>query len=154
MEDTSKEPQKCPWKSSMQTKTAVNIYRILWSTNFHPRYILSENIQEFLCGRMGLVASWEPCMQVRSPTQYGGLRIQCCLSCNVGGSYGLDLIPGPGTPYAVGQPKKKKRKNIYIWEFLLWLSRLRTQHCAHEDLGLISGLVQPFKYLVLSRAVV
>ena len=30
-------------------------------------------------------------------------------------------------------------KSIF-WEFLLWLSVLRTQHSVHEDVGLIPGL--------------
>ena len=38
-------------------------------------------------------------------------------------------------------------------EFLLWLSRLRTQHCVCEDAGLIPGLTQWIKDLVY-RAVV
>ena len=47
-----------------------------------------------------------------------GLRFDPCLaqwvedpvllSCGLGHNYGLDLTPGPGTPYAVGRPKKKK----------------------------------------------
>ena len=31
-------------------------------------------------------------------------------SCGVGHNCGLYLIPGPGTPYATGQPEKKKTK--------------------------------------------
>ena len=45
--------------------------------------------------------------KVPSPAGRSGLS-----SCRVGGNYGLDLIPGPGTPYVAGQPKKKyKIKN-------------------------------------------
>ena len=40
----------------------------------------------------------------------GGLRIWHCPSFSLGCNGGSDLIPGPGTPYAEGQPKKKKRK--------------------------------------------
>ena len=47
-------------------------------------------------------------MQVPSPTQHSEFRIQHCRSCSVVCSPGLDLIPGPGTPYAARQPKKKK----------------------------------------------
>lgn len=38
--------------------------------------------------------------------QHGGLRIQHWHSCSLGHNYGSDLIPGPETPYAEGQPKK------------------------------------------------
>ena len=31
--------------------------------------------------------------------------MQHCRSCGLGRNYGLDLIPGPGAPYAVGGPK-------------------------------------------------
>ena len=47
-------------------------------------------------------------MQVKSLAQHGGLRVQDCRSCD------LDLIPGPGTPYAEGQPKKKEKKRV-LW---------------------------------------
>ena len=39
-----------------------------------------------------------------------GLRIWHCCSCGVSHNFCSDLIPGPGTPYATGQPKKKKKK--------------------------------------------
>ena len=35
-----------------------------------------------------------------------------CHSCSIGHDCGLDLIPGPGTPYAVGWPKKKKEEEV------------------------------------------
>ena len=38
-------------------------------------------------------------------------------------------------------------------EFLLWLSRLSTRHCLCEDAGLIPGLSQQVKDLVLLQAV-
>ena len=44
---------------------------------------------------------------------------------------------------------KRIIKKIKIQEFPLWLSRLRTRHCCHEDSGLIPGLTQWFKDLVL-----
>ena len=44
--------------------------------------------------------------QVQSLVQHSGLRIQHWCGCG----YGSDLIPGPGTPYAVGWPKKKKER--------------------------------------------
>ena len=45
--------------------------------------------------------------QVGSPVQHSGLRRQSCHSFSSGGNCGLDLIPGPETPYAMGRPKKK-----------------------------------------------
>ena len=42
--------------------------------------------------------------------QHRGYRVWSCCSCSVGPNCGLDLIPGPGTPYAPGQPKKKKKE--------------------------------------------
>ena len=58
--------------------------------------------------------------QVQSPAQHCGLRIQCCCKCNssLGQNCSLDLIPGPETPFAAGQPKKKK---IFIPSVLLVL---------------------------------
>ena len=53
--------------------------------------------------------------QVWSLAPCSGLRIPHCHSCGSGCNYSWDLIPGPGTPYAVGQPKKKKQKpQIFI----------------------------------------
>ena len=39
-----------------------------------------------------------------------GKKIRHCCSCSIGHNCSSDLIPGPGTPYAVGWPKKKKTK--------------------------------------------
>ena len=50
--------------------------------------------------------------QVQSPAWHSALRIQCCCSCGLGGNCGSDLIPGLVTPYAAGQPKKKKKKSV------------------------------------------
>ena len=47
--------------------------------------------------------------QVPSPLQHSGLRICHCHSCSLDCDCGLDLIPGLGTPYAVGQPKMKEK---------------------------------------------
>ena len=46
--------------------------------------------------------------QVWSLIQHSGLRIQHCHSCSTGLNSSSDHIPGLGTLYAVGQPKKKK----------------------------------------------
>ena len=48
-------------------------------------------------------------MQVRSPAQHSGLRFQHCHSCGIGCNCGSDMIPGLGTPYAVGWPEKEKK---------------------------------------------
>ena len=48
--------------------------------------------------------------QVQSLAWLSGLRIQCCCSCGLGCNYSSDLIPGWGTPYAAGRPKKGKKK--------------------------------------------
>ena len=45
------------------------------------------------------------------------------------------------------QPKKLKLK----WDFPLWPSRLRTQHCLCEDVGSIPGLAQLVKDLALLK---
>ena len=47
--------------------------------------------------------------QVRSLAQHSMLRLWHGHSCGLGDDYGLDLIPSPGTPHVMGQPKKKKR---------------------------------------------
>ena len=39
-----------------------------------------------------------------------GLKIQCCQSCGIGHNFSLDLVSGPGTPYAKGQSDKNKTK--------------------------------------------
>ena len=43
-----------------------------------------------------------------------GLRIPCCHSCSISCNCGLDPIPGPGTPYAEGWPKKKKNNKKFF----------------------------------------
>ena len=51
---------------------------------------------------------WSAGMQVQSLAWHSELRIQCCWI--VGHNCGSDLIPGPGTPFTMGQPKKEKKK--------------------------------------------
>ena len=48
----------------------------------------------------GLILAW-----------HSGLRICCCCSYGVDHNCGLDLIPGPETPYATGKPKNKTKQN-------------------------------------------
>ena len=53
--------------------------------------------------------------QVQSPAQHSALGIRHCCSCSLGHDCGLDLISGSRTPYAVGQPKmKRKKKKVYL----------------------------------------
>ena len=96
--------------------------------------------------------------QVLSPAWHWGLRIWCCCySCSIGQIYGLDLIPGPGTPYAAKQPKKPKPPNASksnslgkqhsikrVLVFPPWLSGQRTQLVFMSSrvrfLALLSGL--------------
>ena len=49
---------------------------------------------------------------------HSGLRIWHCHNHRIGRNSGLDLIPGPGTPYAMGQPEKKKKKKKLIYQYL------------------------------------
>ena len=49
-------------------------------------------------------------MKVQSLAWHSGLRIWHCCSCSVDPHCSLDLIPGPGTPYALGQPKKEEEE--------------------------------------------
>ena len=44
---------------------------------------------------------------IPGPTQW--VEDQPCHSCGLSRNWGQDLIPGQGTPYAGGQPKKKKK---------------------------------------------
>ena len=53
---------------------------------------------------------WNSGMQVKSPAQHSRLWFRCCYNCSTGQHCGSNLIPGPGTPYAVVWPKKKKEK--------------------------------------------
>ena len=52
---------------------------------------------------------WSAGTKVPQPAQHSGLRIRCCYSCGIGHNCGLDLTPGPGTPYNIGQERKKGR---------------------------------------------
>ena len=53
---------------------------------------------------------WSAGTQVQSPARNSGLRKRCCHSCTIGHNCGSDLSHGLGTPYAMGWPKKKKKK--------------------------------------------
>ena len=56
-------------------------------------------------------------IQVQSPAWPSGLGIRHCHSYGLGQDCGLDLIPGPGTPYGLGQPKMglKKPPKLHLW---------------------------------------
>ena len=56
---------------------------------------------------------WSAGTQVISQAWHCGLRIQHYNSCGVGHNCGLDLIPVPGTPYAAGWPKMKRKKKFH-----------------------------------------
>ena len=47
--------------------------------------------------------------QVPFLARHSGLRIRHYRSYGLGGNCGSDLIPGLGTPYALGRPKKKNQ---------------------------------------------
>ena len=53
---------------------------------------------------------WSTGTQVWSLAQLPGLRIQHC--CSTGHTCGFDLIPGPGTLYVAGKPKRKEKETI------------------------------------------
>ena len=68
-------------------------------------------------------------MQVRSLAWLSGLRIWHCCTCALSRDCGSDLIPGRGTAYAVGRPKKEKNSNgeqkasqLLAMAFRLWKS--------------------------------
>ena len=55
-------------------------------------------------------------MQVPFLAWHSGLRIWCCHSCGISHNCSSDLIPGPGTSYAAGWPKKKGGEQSTEWE--------------------------------------
>jgi len=60
------------------------------------------------CGTTRLVVS--ATVGCRYNPQLGTVGIWHCHSCLVGCNCGSDQIPGLGTPYAMGQPKKKRKE--------------------------------------------
>ena len=69
---------------------------------------LKKGARNSCSGSTGSVASLSAGTQVYSLSPYSGLRIRFCCSCS------SDLILGPGTPYAMGQPKKKKKERKWL----------------------------------------
>ena len=55
---------------------------------------------------------WSTGTGVQSLAKHSGLKIHYCYSC--GHNCSLDLISGLGTPYAAGQPKKKKKRKTKL----------------------------------------
>ena len=60
-------------------------------------------------GVLGMLAHW-----VQSLALHCGLGIQHCHSRGLCHSCDSDVIPGLGTPYAVGQPRKKNSMHSSI----------------------------------------
>ena len=88
------------------------------------------------CGPMGSVMPPQCQTQVQSPAWHNGLKDQVLPQLQVGCNCGSDLIPGLGTPHAMGWPKKKSKENCIKStgrKFPLQLRGLRIQHRAHED---------------------
>ena len=88
---------------------------------------------------------------LRSLAQGSGLKDLCYRSCSLGHSHGWDLIPGQGTAYAAGRPKKKKKRLVFRVPW--WLSgiKVRRCHCCGSDHcgGVGSGtLIQELSHAV------
>ena len=76
---------------------------LLWDFQGHVKWFC---LQSSHCGTTGSAASWE-CWDVGSiPSLTQWFKDLAFLGHNCG----LDLIPGPGIPYAEGQPKKENKK--------------------------------------------
>jgi len=66
----------------------------------------------------GLMIQLLPGVASLSLAWHSVLHTQCCRSCGADHRYSLDLIPGPGSPYATKKKKKKKRGKRRIEIFL------------------------------------
>ena len=58
---------------------------------------------------------WSAGRQVWSLVPARGLRIWHRCTCSLGHNFSSDLIPGPETPYAMGEPKRKIKRKIFPW---------------------------------------
>ena len=96
---------------------------------------------------------------VKNPTAVGwvqflarcsGLRIQRCRSCSIGGSCGLDSIPGPGTSIATGADikKKKKKERKKKWASVLYYLTLNGIIITYKCIQ-ISQIVQKYVFIVV-----
>ena len=75
-------------------------------------------------------------MQIQSPTQQSGLRIQHCCSCTKGRNCGSDLILAPGTSVCCGAGVgSKKNKRVDGWNPLLRQVRVarKSLSCGHAS---------------------
>ena len=72
-------------------------------------------------------------LEVRSPAQHSGLRIWCCSSCSWDHDCSSDVIPGPGTPYAVGRPKKNFWYTRYRYTIMKYPYNKILSNCDHEQ---------------------
>ena len=71
--------------------------------------VFQELTGSFCSGTMGLAASWELWDIGLIPGLAQWIKDSALLlRYGLGHACGLDLIPGPGTPYAMGRPKMKK----------------------------------------------
>lgn len=68
---------------------------------------------EFPLWHNGIGSVWSSGMQVWSPSGHSGW-VKDPLGCNCS----WDLFPSPGTPYATGRPKKKKKEQ-HVYEKML-----------------------------------
>ena len=115
-------------------------------------------ISEFLlwCNRIGRIGSLGSTgTQVRSPARHGGLRIPCICSCGLGCNCSSDLIPGWETPYALGQPKKEKKRNSCLLIFsakncifrqLIYLYLLDTNECVTDIFSFVHTAIKNLKF--------
>ena len=86
-------------------------------------------------------------MQVQFLVRCSGLRTRYCGNCGLDCTCGLNVIPGVGTPYAMGQPRKRKRKlkkkkeNGGVPVLAQWKQiRLGTMRLQVQSLALLRGL--------------
>ena len=106
-------------------------------------YIIKKNpIRSSHCGTMGSAASWKHWDAGSLPGLAQGLRIRCCCRCGLGHTCSLDLIPGPGTPHATGQPKKEKEKEKEKSYCLPWHYREYSENFSSPKCGCFPGTKQ------------
>ena len=95
-------------------------------------------------GTTGSVASWEHWDMGSSPSP--AWWIWHGLSYGLGREFGSNLIPGPGTPYAPGQPKMKKKKKGTERNFWFFPGASgRTVSLIPVPLGIIQHLIIAFE---------